>query len=323
MAILPGFPTSAIFTFHEFVAPVLRRLAGLGPETTGHDRRPHGDALQQRAWPDRVSAGEPGGRDRRRGLDGLPDRQGVGLGDDLQPGRRVRGDPPAAGVSRGGRAGDGDAAGRRPRAVRSRRDRVALHRARSDPRSIAGHAGPAGEDALGRIAGRSDGRRPGECDVAGVHLLDPETDTYNAPFLPPGVRLLRGYDRMQGLVYRPGDARFEGSTVARAAVARRSTDPDCLMVNRNRGKRYPRAHRRTAGGTPAGWFRRWRSGRTTPWRRPWHRGGPTGAWPLRRWPARMAWDLRPYGSSDTTSPSPRTGGTVRPWPPSATSSPTP
>ena len=28
VAILPGFPTSAIFTFHEFVAPVIRRLAG-------------------------------------------------------------------------------------------------------------------------------------------------------------------------------------------------------------------------------------------------------------------------------------------------------
>src|SRR5262249_17916356 len=28
VVILPGFPTSAIFTFHEFVAPVLRRLGG-------------------------------------------------------------------------------------------------------------------------------------------------------------------------------------------------------------------------------------------------------------------------------------------------------
>ena len=28
LIVLPGFPTSAIFTFHEFVAPVLRRLAG-------------------------------------------------------------------------------------------------------------------------------------------------------------------------------------------------------------------------------------------------------------------------------------------------------
>src|SRR5262249_6724725 len=28
VVILPGFPTSAIFTFHEFVAPVIRQLAG-------------------------------------------------------------------------------------------------------------------------------------------------------------------------------------------------------------------------------------------------------------------------------------------------------
>src|SRR5262249_26864907 len=72
----------------------------------------------------------------------------------------------------------------------------------------------------------------GECDIAGVHLLDPATDTYNAPFLPEGVRLLRGYDRMQGLVYRPGDGRFEGRSVA-DAVERALADPDCLMVNRN------------------------------------------------------------------------------------------
>jgi putative molybdopterin biosynthesis protein len=32
VVVLPGFPTSAIFTFHEFVAPVLRLLAGRGAE---------------------------------------------------------------------------------------------------------------------------------------------------------------------------------------------------------------------------------------------------------------------------------------------------
>src|SRR6185295_4662215 len=32
VVVLPGFPTSAIFTFHEFVAPVLRLLTGRGPE---------------------------------------------------------------------------------------------------------------------------------------------------------------------------------------------------------------------------------------------------------------------------------------------------
>src|SRR4029077_8799368 len=32
--VLPGFPTSAIFTFHEFVAPVIRHLAGLPQQVT-------------------------------------------------------------------------------------------------------------------------------------------------------------------------------------------------------------------------------------------------------------------------------------------------
>src|SRR4029453_8220705 len=32
VAVLPGFPTSAIFTFHAFVAPVIRARAGLPPE---------------------------------------------------------------------------------------------------------------------------------------------------------------------------------------------------------------------------------------------------------------------------------------------------
>src|SRR5262249_42878782 len=32
LVILPGFPTSAIFTFHEFVAPVIRAVAGLPAE---------------------------------------------------------------------------------------------------------------------------------------------------------------------------------------------------------------------------------------------------------------------------------------------------
>src|SRR6202050_1081828 len=32
VVVLPGFPTSAIFTFHEFVAPVIRMLAGRGSE---------------------------------------------------------------------------------------------------------------------------------------------------------------------------------------------------------------------------------------------------------------------------------------------------
>src|SRR5690606_37721695 len=33
VVILPGFPTSAMFTFHDMIVPVLRRMAGLPPRT--------------------------------------------------------------------------------------------------------------------------------------------------------------------------------------------------------------------------------------------------------------------------------------------------
>ncbi len=36
VVVLPGFPTSAIFTFHEFVAPVIQRLAGRDPAESTH-----------------------------------------------------------------------------------------------------------------------------------------------------------------------------------------------------------------------------------------------------------------------------------------------
>ena len=49
----------------------------------------------------------------------------------------------------------------------------------------------------------------GECDVAGTHLLDPESNVYNLSFVPKCARLLRGYGRMQGIAYRAGDRRFD------------------------------------------------------------------------------------------------------------------
>jgi putative molybdopterin biosynthesis protein len=67
----------------------------------------------------------------------------------------------------------------------------------------------------------------GECDVAGLHLLDPASGEYNRPFLPEGVRLLAGYGRMQGVVSRRGDKGF-GDVFA-------IDEPSVVMVNRNRG----------------------------------------------------------------------------------------
>jgi putative molybdopterin biosynthesis protein len=87
--------------------------------------------------------------------------------------------------------------------------------------------------ALGSLGGLAALRR-GECDVAPIHLLDEASGTYNTAMLAPGMALLPGWRRLQGLVFRPGDARFEGRSVAEA-VAAALADPACLMVNRNQG----------------------------------------------------------------------------------------
>jgi putative molybdopterin biosynthesis protein len=87
--------------------------------------------------------------------------------------------------------------------------------------------------AVGSMGGLEAARR-GQCDIAGVHLLDPGTGVYNRPYLSGDLELIPGYGRLQGLVHRPGDRRFEGLTV-QEAVARALADPDCMMVNRNRG----------------------------------------------------------------------------------------
>jgi putative molybdopterin biosynthesis protein len=87
--------------------------------------------------------------------------------------------------------------------------------------------------AVGSMGGLAAARR-GECDLAGIHLLDPATDTYNRPFLGEDLLLIPGYGRLQGIVFRPGDPRFEGRTVAEA-VAAALADPVCVLVNRNRG----------------------------------------------------------------------------------------
>ena len=64
--------------------------------------------------------------------------------------------------------------------------------------------------------------------------MDPATGRYNSHLLDDRLLLVEGYRRMQGLVFRQGDARFEGRPIA-GAVAAALGDPDCTLVNRNPG----------------------------------------------------------------------------------------
>jgi molybdate-binding protein len=87
--------------------------------------------------------------------------------------------------------------------------------------------------AVGSLGGLAAARR-GECDFAPIHLFDETSETYNTPFLVDGLELVPGWRRMQGIVFRTGDGRFEGMS-AEAAVQAALADPACIMVNRNQG----------------------------------------------------------------------------------------
>jgi putative molybdopterin biosynthesis protein len=100
--------------------------------------------------------------------------------------------------------------------------------------------------AVGSLAGLDAARR-GECDIAGVHLLDPASGEYNRPFLSGWLELIRGYGRLQGIVFRRGDERFEGRSPT-DAIAAATSQLDCVMVNRNQGSGTRALIERLLGG---------------------------------------------------------------------------
>ena len=87
--------------------------------------------------------------------------------------------------------------------------------------------------AIGSMGGVAAARR-GECDLAPIHLMDPASGIYNEQYAKDGLALVRGWQRLQGVVFRIGEARFEGKG-AREALRTALADPDCHMVNRNAG----------------------------------------------------------------------------------------
>jgi putative molybdopterin biosynthesis protein len=88
--------------------------------------------------------------------------------------------------------------------------------------------------AVGSSGGLAAAKR-GECDLAGIHLMDPVSGIYNTPYLTEALTLLPGYGRMQGVVFRPDNPKFRDCRTVAEAMAVASADGDCLMVNRNAG----------------------------------------------------------------------------------------
>ncbi|HEX2555956.1 MAG TPA: molybdopterin biosynthesis protein [Microvirga sp.] len=231
VVVLPGFPTSAMFTFHDIVAPVLRILAGLSPRS---------EARVQAEVPVRV-ASEIGRTEfvmvslveREGGHAAYPSAKGSGsitafaqadgffaidaLADHLPAGERV----PVTLFTPQVRVPDLVIVGSHCLGLDALVGRLA-------ERGFSARL-----MAVGSLGGLAAARR-GECDLAPIHLMDPATGLYNESYLAPGLELVPGWRRMQGIVFRPGDARFAGRAPAEA-VAAASADPACLMVNRNQG----------------------------------------------------------------------------------------
>lgn len=236
VVVLPGFPTSAIFTFHEFVAPVIRMMAGRG----GEERTVVSARLA-------VKVNSEIGRTEYL-LVGLVEMPEDGAGTSLAAYPMGQGSGSVTTFSRA----DGFATiGRHEEIVEAgtiiRVQLLGRELQLADLVVIGSHC--IGLDyLLGELEGQgvrtkflAVGSSGGlyavmrsECDIAGVHLLDPNTGEYNRPFLTPTLDLIRGYGRLQGIVFRPGDSRFEGRS-ARDAIANAVQDPGCVMVNRNNG----------------------------------------------------------------------------------------
>ncbi|MEM7307417.1 MAG: molybdopterin biosynthesis protein [Planctomycetota bacterium] len=230
IAILPGFPTSAIFTFHEFVAPLVRRLAG---------RRADRRGLVEAVAPVRIPSAP--GRTEYCLVDLVPGAAGLAAYPLGSGSGSVRTFSRADGFLHIGRHEEYVPAGARVHVrplgaeVRSA-DLIAIgsHCVGLDRLlSLLGAGGLRTKMIPVGSRGGLDALARGEGDVAGTHLLDEESGVYNLPLLPAGVAVLGGYGRRQGLVFRPGDERFEGRALdeLRAAVAL----PGVRMVNRNPG----------------------------------------------------------------------------------------
>jgi putative molybdopterin biosynthesis protein len=231
LAVLPGFPTSAIFTFHTFVAPVIRARAGLAAQAT---------RSIEAEVPVRI-ASELGRKEfvlvasaaGENGPVAFPSAKGSGAVTSFsQADGFLEIDALAAALDAGSRARVtliGQTAAM-PDLVVMGSHCVALDVVLG---ALAERGFAARTIAVGSMGGVAAAER-GECDLAPVHLVDPASGIYNAHLLRPGLALVKGWQRMQGFVYRSDDARFSARSAADALKVALA-DPSCLMVNRNVG----------------------------------------------------------------------------------------
>jgi putative molybdopterin biosynthesis protein len=229
IVVLPGFPTSAIFTFHAFVAPIIRAYAGLPPGTAETVtaripvRIPSELGRQEFALVALVRGEE--------GAVAFPTAKGSGSVTSFsQADGFIAIDALASALDAGTQAEVTLIGGapRPPDVIIMGSHDIALD-------IVIGALSERGLTARVLAVGSHGGvaaAQRGECDIAPVHLIDPKTGTYNTHLATNGLRLVPGWQRMQGIMFRKGDTRFDGR-LADDAMKIALADPSCLMVNRN------------------------------------------------------------------------------------------
>jgi len=231
IVVLPGFPTSAIFTFHTFVAPVIRAWAGLPPEA-------------EKAIPARVPVRVVSELGRKEFvlvsiIDGgdarfaFPTGKGSGAVTSFsQADGFIEIDALSAALD-----ADSETQVTLLDSGKQALDLVIMGSHDIALDVVVGALADRGFTARTLAVGSQGGVAAinrGECDVAPVHLIDSATGQYNKHLTGPGLALVPGWRRMQGVVFRPGEERFEGRS-AQEALKIVLADGTALMVNRNIG----------------------------------------------------------------------------------------
>lgn len=229
--VLPGFPTSAMFTFHDVVVPLVRAMSGLPPRE---------ETSVTAILPQRV----PSERGRTEFV--------MTALAETEDGLRALPLPKGSGSVTAFSQADGFFAVPAARAGLEAGETVFVTRLGAGVRppdlTIIGSHCVGLDRVIGRLAEGGVRARPiwvgsvgglaalarGECDLAAMHLLDAETGVYNRPFLAPGMALAEGWGRLQGVVFRPGHSLFVGRSVDEA-VAGALAESEIVMVNRNTG----------------------------------------------------------------------------------------
>lgn len=240
VVVLPGFPTSAIFTFHEFVAPVIRQLAGL---PAGSQSRVKAELA--------IRVNSEIGRAEFL-LVRLLDNSTLDNADPQKT--QLSAYPMGKGSGSVTTFSQADGFVRLAQHVELLESgyEVDVQLISQDTRPaelmiIGSHC--MGLDlimsllkrrgiqvrfmSVGSSAGLNSVKR-GQCDIAGMHLFDVDSESYNQHCLTTDLSLIKGYRRQQGLVFRQDDPRFIGIS-AKEIVSQVKNDPTCLMINRNQG----------------------------------------------------------------------------------------